>query len=269
MPMIETQSAEARNLRGLHLYFAAQSNCSSRVRLLLAEKGLAWTGHHINLLKRENVDPAFFAINPRGLVPVLVHDGRIINESDDIMLYLEDRFPEPGFTPVDGADRARVEDWVHRAAKQHVPTIKTFAYIRRNAQAAAKTPAEIELYYKLQKDPEMVAFHGKHDLPGQGFTAEDERAATALIESIFAEMAEGIEGTGWLAGPNYSLADMAWAASIRTLGLAGYPLERHPAVMAWFARVEARPAWQEIARLWAQPPEQRILMMGPTDVLPA
>ena len=46
-----------------------------------------------------------------------------------------------------------------------------------------------------------------------------------------------------------------------TRRLAAYPLDRHPVVMDWFARVEMRPAWQEVARLWAQPPQWRIMEM--------
>lgn len=259
MPLIETQSAEALGLKGLHLYFAAQSNCASRVRLLLAEKGLPWTGHHIDLLKRENVDPAYFAINPRGLVPTLVDDGQVVIESGDIMLYLEAKFPEPSFTPEDPADRAAMEDWVRRSHTQHVAAVKTYAYIKVNARLAAKTPEEIELYYSLQKDQEMIDFHSRHDKEGNPFTAEDEARAVETIEAILAEMKARIEETGWLAGPSYSLADMAWATSWRTWQLAKYPLEKHAVVGEWFARIEARPAWQEIMQLWLNPPTERLL----------
>lgn len=259
MPLIATSSAEALGLEGLHLYFAAQSACASRVRLLLAEKGLPWTGHHIDLLKKENIDPAYFAINPRGLVPTLVDDGQVVIESGDIMLYLEQKFPEPGFTPRDPADRAAMEEWVRRATRQHVAAVKTFAYIRSNAKAAEKTPREVELYYELQKDQEMIDFHSRHDKGGNPFTEEDEASAVETIEGILAEMRAKIEQTGWLAGPDYSLADMAWATAWRTWQLANYPLGKHPVAGEWFARVEARPAWQEIARLWANPPGERLL----------
>jgi glutathione S-transferase len=265
MGMIETKSEEALGLKGLHLYFAAQSNCSSRVRLQLAEKGLSWTGHHFDLLKRQTIDPAYFAINPRGLVPTLVHDGKVIIESGDIMLYLEEQFPEPGFAPENPADRSVMEDWVRRSHQQHVAAVKTYAYIKMNARLAAKTPEEVELYYKLQKDQEMIDFHSKHDLPGASFSAEDELRAIATIESTLAEMKRRIEATGWLAGLDYSLADMAWATSWRTWERARYPLERHPVVRDWFERIEARPAWQEIAKLWSDPPQQRIQQMGPAS----
>lgn len=259
MPLIATQSEEALGHKGLHLYFASQSACASRVRLLLAEKGLPWTGHHIDLLKRQNIDPAYFAINPRGLVPTLVDDGQVVIESADIMLYLEEKFPRPGFVPADPADRAAMVEWVQRSAKQHVAAVKTYAYIKSNARAAAKTPEEVELYYQLQQDPEMIAFHSRHDRDGNPFTREDEERAIAAIETLLAEMTDRIETTGWLAGPQYSLADMAWATSWRTWTLAKYPLENHPVACRWFARIEARPAWREIAKLWAEPPRQRLL----------
>lgn len=259
MPAIATESREALGHRGLHLYFASQSACASRVRLLLAEKGLAWTGHHLDLLKKENVDPAYFAINPRGLVPTLVDDGQVIIESADIMFYLEDKFPEPGFTSPNEDDRGAMIEWVTRSASQHVAAVKTYAYIKSNARAAAKTPEQVELYYRLQRDPEMIAFHSRHDREDNPFTAQDEARAVATIENVLSGMERVIAANGWLAGPAYSLADMAWATAWRTWTLAGYPLADHPVACEWFERIEARPAWREIARLWADPPKSRLI----------
>ena len=101
-------------------------------------------------------------------------------------------------------------------------------------------------------------------LAGYGVTVQDISKdaldrSKKTIEGILAEMKGKIEQTGWLAGPDYSLADMAWATSWRTWQLAGYPLEKYPVAGEWIARVEARPAWQEIARLWADPPTERLL----------
>lgn len=84
----------------------------------------------------------------------------------------------------------------------------------------------------------------------------------ATIEAVLAGMKGRIEAAGWLAGPDYSLADMAWATSWRTWSLAKYPLENHPVVGEWFDRIEARPAWQEIMQLWLNPRTERILEIG-------
>ena len=79
-------------LKGLHLYHADMSNCSMRVRMVLKEKNLPWTSHHLDLRKKEAVTPEYFGIHPKGLVPALVHDGVVHIESNDIIEYLDDTF---------------------------------------------------------------------------------------------------------------------------------------------------------------------------------
>lgn len=59
-------------LDGMHLFHADISNCSMRVRMVLAEKELPWTSHHLDLRKKETVTPEYFGIHPKGLVPTLV-----------------------------------------------------------------------------------------------------------------------------------------------------------------------------------------------------
>jgi hypothetical protein len=82
-------------LTGLHLYHADMSNCSMRVRMVLKEKNLPWTSHHLDLRKKEAVTPEYFGIHPQGLVPTLVHDGVVHIESNDIIEYLDATFPDP------------------------------------------------------------------------------------------------------------------------------------------------------------------------------
>jgi glutathione S-transferase len=55
--------------------------------------------HLVDLFHNENFQPWFLGINPRGLVPVLVHDGAVHIESNDIIQYLEQKFPSPKLIP--------------------------------------------------------------------------------------------------------------------------------------------------------------------------
>ena len=95
----DIQTKEVLSWQGLHLFHAMGSTCSQKTRIFLRSKGLSWTSHHLNLANKEHLKPYFMGINPRGLVPVLVHDGKVIIESNDILQYLETTFPEPSLIP--------------------------------------------------------------------------------------------------------------------------------------------------------------------------
>src|SRR6187402_776522 len=95
----------------LRLYHAWASTCSQKVRLALAEKDLAYDGVVLNLRRFDQLAPEFMAINPRGVVPVLVHDGFVVCESTIINDYLEDAFPGTPLRPADAKGRARVAAW--------------------------------------------------------------------------------------------------------------------------------------------------------------
>ena len=86
------------------LYDAARCPYCARVRIVLAEKGLAYEPVEIDLDDR----PAWiYTKNPLGKVPVLEEDGGLVlPESVVIMEYLDERFPEPPLWPRDSAERA-------------------------------------------------------------------------------------------------------------------------------------------------------------------
>lgn len=61
----------------LEIYHNNLSVNAQKVRIVLAEKNLTWTGHHLSFVKGEHLTPEFKALNPRGLVRVLVHNGNL------------------------------------------------------------------------------------------------------------------------------------------------------------------------------------------------
>jgi RNA polymerase-associated protein len=82
----------------------------ARVRIALAEKGLAPETVEIDLSNR----PAWvYELNETGRVPIL-DDEFVLPESEVIMAYLDDRYPEPALLPADPAGRARARLLVHR-----------------------------------------------------------------------------------------------------------------------------------------------------------
>ena len=95
----------------LELYHANHSTCSQKVRLCMAEKGLKYKSHLIDLGAKEQLDPEYLKINPNGVVPSLVHDGLIVIDSS------VEHGDDDRSTVVDEADmgdQSFVEDLVNR-----------------------------------------------------------------------------------------------------------------------------------------------------------
>ena len=94
------------------LYTADRCPYAARVRIVLAEKGLAYDAVEIDLDDRPGW---LYEKNPLGRVPVYEEDeGLVLPESRVIMEYLEERYPEPALWPADAAERALGRLWLER-----------------------------------------------------------------------------------------------------------------------------------------------------------
>ena len=78
----------------LDLYHHGSSVCAAKVRFALGEKGLAWQGHYLDILKGDQFAPEYQKLNPKAVVPTLVHDGHVIVESTVINEYIDESFPD-------------------------------------------------------------------------------------------------------------------------------------------------------------------------------
>jgi maleylacetoacetate isomerase/maleylpyruvate isomerase len=92
----------------MKLYNYFRSSASYRVRIALALKGLDYDYLPVHLAKNEQLDPAYSAVSPTGLVPLLIDGPHHINQSLAIIEYLEETHPQPPLLPSEPAQRARV-----------------------------------------------------------------------------------------------------------------------------------------------------------------
>jgi len=94
---------------GLTLYSAWRATAPYRVRIGLALKGLAYDYVGLDLIKGEQREPAYRAVNPQGLTPALdLGDGEVLTQSLAILEWLEETRPEPAILPKAPLDRQRV-----------------------------------------------------------------------------------------------------------------------------------------------------------------
>lgn len=253
MGFITPTNESVLEFKGIHLYHSGVSNCAMRVRMTLEEKGLPWTSHHLNILRKEHITPEYFGINPNGLVPTLVHDGKVIIESDDIIDYLDDEFPKPPLKPTDEEARKVMYFWLRRATSIHLKAVKPYHYHVRVGKSMAHSEEERDKYRKLQTNPDLLEFHRK--CTETGFSEEEIDKAKSTLDECFAEIESVLSKQAWLAGNTFSLADIAWVPLQFTLeNLAGYSFSDYPSVSAWTQRLSERESYRlGIIEWW--PPE--------------
>ncbi|WP_150301266.1 glutathione S-transferase family protein [Pseudomonas profundi] len=131
-----------------------------RVTWLLNELGLEYESHPIDLMKGEQLQPDFLALNPAAKVPVLVDGSLVLTESSAIQLYLAEKYPEAGFIPQALEDRAQMYRWIFFLVTEiEQPlwriTRQTFIYPEER-----RTPGDVEI--AREECLEMLAVLERH-----------------------------------------------------------------------------------------------------------
>ncbi|AMN38745.1 glutathione S-transferase family protein [Rhodoplanes sp. Z2-YC6860] len=257
----DIRTREVLGWKGVHVLHFSGSSCSQKLRIFLNLKGIAWTSHPVDLHSNDNFKPWFLGINPRGLVPVLVHDGAVHIESNDIVEYLEKAFPSPKLIPAghenEVAALLRHEDDLHLDLRT-----LSFRFVF-NPPGPPKPPAALESYAANGAGTvQGAADHGKNvqiefwqRAAKEGFTDERARASARKFRAEFDAFEQRLASAPYLMGEELSVLDIAWFIYAHRLSLGGYPLARlHPRVQAWKQRLGAMP---EFAREIVMPDDAR------------
>ncbi|MEM1235567.1 MAG: glutathione S-transferase family protein [Pseudomonadota bacterium] len=235
----------------LALYHGANSVCSIKVRVVLAEKGLEWEDRHIDLPKGEQFSEVFKKVNPAAIVPVLDHDGRLIYESSVISEYVDGLSPENPLMPTDPYLQAKTRVWGTLTLGYHdaVNTL-TFASYQRTMLLGKNTPEQLEARWNAM--PDQIKARKMRDLMAHGSASEYVPIAFAKLARM-CEMMEDDLTDGYLMGDSYSLADallVGYLFRIKCVACEGLWESRFPRVTDWYARVTARPSMDAAIGPW-------------------
>ncbi len=195
-----------------------------KLRVVLAEAGAEYEYVPVDLGKKQQFDPEFLKLNPHAKIPVLIDGEFVLPESDAILWYLGEKYPEAKLLPAsDGSDatrqaRARILQWCDFASTTLYP-----AYSQYWNHALGE-----------ESDRNPVLAEGALGKVARG---------VAVIETVLATRE-------WIAGQGVSLADLSNASIVFALKrrLPSDPLASSPRVAAWYARVTARPSWKSATR---------------------
>ncbi len=188
---------------------------SVKVPILLEELGLDYTLHRVDVKGGEQKLDTFRALNPNAKVPVLVQtdditgERLVLSESAAILVYLAERHVQ--LLPVAGNERARV-----------------FEQLFFHASALSPSFGNAGFFTRLTTQPQPLA--------EQRFTSEAERV-TKLLEGLLAERT-------FVAGDDYSIADIAHFGWFWRRAFAGVSLDCYPHLSRWYDAIERRPAVQ-------------------------
>jgi glutathione S-transferase len=232
----------------LVLFDFGNSVCCQKVRITLRAKGLDWEAITVDLFKAEQYDPEYLKLNPKGVVPTLVHDGRAIIESTLICEYIDERFPQPPhLIPADPWERTRMRLWskmVDDALFEGVTEISFSAMFRERMRTM---PEEIrQQRFRNVGDPRRTdRFKSTYEL---GTKSPFVLHAVAAYERAFSMLESTLSDRGaWIMGAQPSLADinlMPLAARLDYLGLLDLWTLHRPRVRNWWAHASGWPSFE-------------------------
>jgi glutathione S-transferase len=235
-------------MKGLHLYHASISNCSQKVRLCLDEKGLDWESHEVNLRASEHLTPEFLSLNPRGVVPVLVDDGVVINESNDIIQYLEDKFPDPPLSPKSSSDLLAMRSWL-ALWDETQPAIKTLTHagkIGELRRAAGRLPLEVKMAEDHGLDNDHLYEFLKELSSPAGLSDAHKDQALAWAAHVMTLLEHRLTEQAWLAGPAFTLADLAWSIDAHRFLFLNIDMSAYPAMLRWYSTIANRASFKKM-----------------------
>jgi glutathione S-transferase len=193
----------------MDLYISPMS-CSFAVQIVCNEAGLTPTIHVVER-KTKTYDGGrdYFALAPKGVVPAItLPDGALLTESVAVLQYLADQRPELGLAPPAGTlDRYRLIEWL-------------------NFITTELHKKHLWMIYSSKTTPELKAW-----------SRANASGALAFVE-------RSLTGRDYLVGDRFTVADayMFWGLLIAPNG--GIPLDAYPALTAYVARIQQRPAVQ-------------------------
>ena len=189
-------------------------NCY-KLQLLCAQLDIPYDWQEVDILKGDTRTNEFLAMNANGKIPLLaLPDGRYLAESNAILSYLS---ADSELAGGDQFARAEVLQWMFFEQYSHEPNIATSRFI--------------------------VKYLGSP--PDRQDALEEKRVAGYKALDVM----EGQLGDNeFIAGPKYSIADIALYAYTHVAADGGFDLKDYSAIREWLSRVEATPGYIPMRR---------------------
>jgi len=239
----------------LLLYHHGSSACAAKVRFALEEKRLAWESRYVDILAGEQFSEDYLALNPKGVVPLLVDGDLVLPESTVICEYLDEKYPDNPLMPVTAEGRARVRFWTKLVDEELHPACSAITYVVSHRHTILRNGvSSFEDFMDNGDSAGRAARLLKWQWIQQGIEAPGAKDKIRLYLETLEKMEAVLAESTWLVGQTFTLADVALAPYLsRLAALAMDPLWKNgrlPNVARWFDAVRHRPAFMPAFIQW-------------------
>ncbi|MBV8134567.1 MAG: glutathione S-transferase family protein [Deltaproteobacteria bacterium] len=201
----------------MKLYYFPSPN-PIKIKFAMLELGMDCEMIPIDLIKREQTQASFLAMNPFGRVPVLVDGDLTLWESSAILAYLGEKSGR--LWPTTTAGRAEALKWLFFLAQHVSPPATDLAFNRVAAKLAGRPSDEAAIVRGEKALPDVIKI-----LEGQ------------------------LSNNKWMLGADFSLVDCAYGSTLNVLEKAQFSFGDFPKVKVYLDAIRARPAWKETPKL--------------------
>lgn len=283
----------------VELYHNNMSAASQKVRTCLAEAGIEYKAHHLNLPTTgswETKTPEYLRISPEGTVPVLVHNGHPVYESHEIISYIDEVLTPggPKLIPSDPEKLAIMTKWQDSCSiirGDIMADLRTAMYNRAgNCLVSITTPAFaalnhhfvtwFQVFYSvlmipLLKNKQLAVLTIMFKIFGVKalylvpmLKKASTNALPALLHHLGLLEEELEKGGGpWICGDKFTLADISWVPILERMEITTFwdSVDRacFPKVWQYWESIQARPSFKE-ANLLAQKESEKYQMIKKT-----
>lgn len=226
------------------LYHYHRSTCSQKVRLALSENDVSWTGIEIDLFAGENKSEEFLRLSPKGQVPVLLWNDKVLLESSNIIYFLDEEFSGLNLQPCSAWERHLCREWVRKSdelAHLSVGVITLASAIR----AVQLTQDEHLVKAEINKISDPVSRSLRLSVFEKGTSSPEFTLAKRKLQSLLSEIEGALLDAPYLSGNNYSLADVAILPYVLRLEDLGLRNKMGTATISWLSRCKERNSYAD------------------------
>ena len=232
----------------ISLHQAAMSSCSQKVRFVLEQKGLPWKSIDVDLHNDENYSAEFKQLNPKAIIPVLDDDGDLIFESNNICLYLDEKFPDVPLMPESFTDRADVRALLQLVDEQvHTDSsVCTYAMaFRERIRGMHNTDEKLDAY--LSAMPDAGRRHMKKQVILLGTDSSEFEIAVKRLNAMLIMLEDRLSQSDYLVGNQLTIADIVYSPYITRLDHLNmqYLWADKPGVTAWYEAIQKTEGYQK------------------------